>query len=466
MVKIKSIPEIIKEVSPHYSKKGGPDAMHTIVYDSSTETLEPIYFYVIDFMAEVGLSVEKLIDNFIPSPGSGHFGEMGQRLSVMQQQGTKLLGDINTVLRSVLNLIYDLKEFRMRLRSYADLESKEQSTREAARLSLKQIWMDKVDMSKGNSSIKAMAMGQAGFATLISAFLAVDNEKDVDKIDLNEIVKRILKPRIQEFNIWIKQSGEELKKRYKIEKAYLRSQVNSLKLYSRWAKPYLRAAQQLEMGEGGTNPALVKAFNTMILELSLLGKSKINVQQAAIQGDLPKEFRKMKFKRDYFKCILVEFVFRGIPQKVAQQSHFAFGGKAEITFKAYSLNQDEINAIKKELDNDDLGSAFSLIEGATDASLKELQDEIDFFLNEEPDKGEEETKKKSSSDVNPFSALLGLYDKEDKKDSKKKDENKKVEKDDYVEKEVIRPYVIKQAKDTAFLLFDVYKKSHGMPSYT
>ena len=244
-----SVKEIIEKISPYYNKKGEPEATHKLVYDSSSETLEPIYFFILDLMNDFGLETEKLIDNFSSSPGSGHFGELGQRASVMQQQGTKLLGDINTVLRSVLNLIYDLKEFRIRLSSYEDLKSKDKATSEAARLSLKQIWMDKVDIQKGNSSIKAMGLGQAGFVTLLDAFLAVKDEKDVDKIDLNERVKRILKPRVQEFNTWLNQSESELKKRYEIEKTYLKSQVNSLKLYARWAKPYLMAANELETNE-------------------------------------------------------------------------------------------------------------------------------------------------------------------------------------------------------------------------
>ena len=197
MAEVKSIQDLIHEISPYYKRNGGPDAEHKIVYDSSSETLEPIYFFILDLMNDFGLNPEKLIDNFSSSPGSGHFGELGQRLSIMQQQGTKLMADINTVLRSILNLIYDLREFKIRLQSYEDLNNP--STKDAAVLSLKQLWMDKVDIQKGNSSIKAMALGQAGFATLIDAFLAVKDIKDVAKIDLNDRVKRILTPRIQEF---------------------------------------------------------------------------------------------------------------------------------------------------------------------------------------------------------------------------------------------------------------------------
>src|SRR3989344_621862 len=247
---IKAVHEIIQEISPHYAREKKPDSEHTLVYDSSSETLEPVYFFVIDLMENFGLEPVKLVDNFASSPGSGHFAEIGQRATIMQQQGSKILGDVNTVLRSVLNIIYDLKEFRIRLEHYDNLKSKDNDMVQATMLSLKQIWLDKVDITRGNSSVKAMAF-QGGFQTLLHAFLAIKDESLKDdngnEIDLNDMIKRILRPRIQEFNIWLGQSEKELRKRYELEKSYLKSQVNSLKLYARWAKPYLRAAQQLEM---------------------------------------------------------------------------------------------------------------------------------------------------------------------------------------------------------------------------
>ncbi len=447
------IEDAIQKASPYYEKKKSPETEHKLVYDSSTETLEPVYFWILDLMNNVGLKVEKLVDNFVSSPGSGHFAELGQRATIMQQQGSKILGDVNTVLRSVLNIIYDLKEFRMRLQSYDDLNSKDSNKSEAARLSLKQIWMDKVDMQKGNSSIKAMALGQAGFQTLIDAFLVAKNEKDVDKIDLNERVKRILKPRVQEFNIWIAESEKELRKRYNMEKTYLKSQVNSLKLYSRWAKPYLRAAQQLEMKEVGKEPALVKTFNTIILELTLFGKAKI---------DPPTDIGKITLKRNYYKCVIIEFKFRGIPQRVAQQSHYAFGGRAEVSFRGYALNDDELKKFEEELEKSDVNDTFKLIEGATSESLEQLQEEINFFLEEET---KEKEKEKSSDTSNPFLALIGHYDKKETTKKKIDDKNKKIRPDDWIEKTHIRTKAITEAKQQAFDLFNIYKKGHGMANF-
>ena len=439
---------------------------HALFYDSSSETLEPVYFFILDLMNDLDLETEKLIDNFSSSPGSGHFSELGTRATVMQQQGTKILADVNTVLRSVLNIIYDLKEFRVRLQQYDDLETDQ---KESAILALKQVWMDKADITKGNSSIKAMALGQTGFQTLIDAFLFVKNVHDVNKADLNERVKRILRARILEFNTWLEHSGKELRKRYQLEKTYLKTQVNTLKLYSRWAKPYLKAANDLEMKEMGREPALVKAFNTIILELALLGKKKIDAKEEAISGNLPKHFEKIKVK-NYYSCVLVNFKFRGIPQKMPQTAHYVFGGRAEVSFKAYVLNEDEIEKLDEELEDSDIGDVLKLIEGTTSESLGQIQEEINFFLKEK-DKKEGQEKQKGSS--NPFKALIGGYkEKSTKPEIKSKvsvspsTEKVVMRSESFAEKEYLRPFAMTKAKELAFELFNVYKKAHNMPYYT
>lgn len=477
LIRIKGISGAVKELKDEkkwkgsqairFSKKEGIDfsldhtgteAKHTLTYDSSSETLEPVYFYILDMMDNLGLKPEKLVDNFVSSPGSGHFAELGQRATIMQQQAGKILGDVNTVLRSVLNIIYDLKEFRIRLEYYNKLKSKNKSEADASKLALKQIWMDKVDISRGNSSIKGMAM-QGGFQTLIDAFLAANSPEDVDKIDLNDRVKRILKPRVYEFAIWLQQSGDELKKRYELEKTYLRSQVNSMKLYAKWAKPYLLAAQQLEMKEPGRNPSLVKTFNTIILELTLLGKREVELESP----DLKKEA-----KKKYYSCILMDFVFRGIPQRVAQQPHYLFGGKVDVSFSAYALTNDELAKLEEEMKKSEIEDVLGLIEGATTESMGQLQKDIDSFLEE---KTEEEKKSESSDFSNPLWALIGKYNEhEEKKGKGEKGKEKKksvvITSENFVEKTYLRPLAAEKAVDTVFNMFDIYKKAHGMVSYT
>jgi len=477
MADIDNIQNILAEISPHYRKKKNkkadliPAEEHKLVYDSSSETLEPVYFWILDFMNDMFSTVEKLIDNFTSSPGSGHFAELGARATRMQEEGMKILGAANTVLKSIINLIYDLKEFEIRISHYRASHSKNKEEADAGLLSLKQIWMDNVDVKRGRGSIN-MLTHDMNFVTLRDAFMIAKSIEEADKIDLNDRVKRILKPRLNEFLEWKKRSEMELKKRFEIEKGYLKSQVNSLKLYTRWVKPYLVAAEKLKMGEKTREPALVNIFNTIMLELTLLGKKEVNVEQEAIDKKLPIEFKKLKSKRKYYSCVLVDFVFRGIPQRVsAQQSHYVFGGRIETTFRGYCLNEDELALLNEKLGESDIEDALKLIEGVTTESLGELREDIEYFLKSEEEKQKEMQEKKESDDINPFSALLGFgkpktktIEKDKEKEKIKTLTEKGVKTDNYTES-MIRKLGEAKVAENCFDIFDIYKKAHGMPSY-
>jgi len=463
------IDNIITEISPHYKKKPGVNITHTLVYDSPSESLEPIYFWILDFLDKTGFKPEKLIDNFASSPGSGHFSELGMKRTQMQEQASKIMATINTVLRSVLNLIYDLKEFKIRLSHYDTAKSNDKIQAESGLLALKQIWMDKVDIQRGQGSINALSSGNLQFVTLRDAFFSSKNPDDVEKLDLNDRVKRLLKPRIHEFLEWRKRSEQELRKRFEIEKAYLKSQVDSLKLQARWAKPYLKAAEKLEQSESlEKDAALVTAFNTVLLQLTLLGKKQVSVESESTYSyyegrTLPEEFEKIAKKiRPYYSIIVVDFNFIGIPQKAGQ--HYVFGGKATVEFKSYALNQDEIDLLHYKLSESDLGDALKLVQGMTDESLSQLKLDLDEFMGDEEEKQE-------PVDTNPFSALFGFFKPMEKiKKSKDEEEKEKLEKlkkgiksDSYVEK-YIRNIAIANAMDSGFKIYDTYKKGHGMPA--
>jgi len=234
-------------VSP--AKKMGlkaPVQKHSLYYDSFGDSIEALYYWLIDMLQSDPRMqrIDKLVDNFVSSPGSGHFSEIGMKTTKMQEEAMKLLGSANTVLKSILNIIYDLKEFKMRLKLYERLKSKAPEEKNSAMISLKQVWLDTVDMKKGNTSIKAMAQ-QYQYVTLIDAFMTIRDLKELEKnnkedaLDLNDRVRRILQQRFGEFKDWVEESEKELSKRFEIEKLYLKSQINSIKLYARWVKPYL-----------------------------------------------------------------------------------------------------------------------------------------------------------------------------------------------------------------------------------
>lgn len=449
-----------------------PIEKHKLIYDSFGESLEPIYFWIIDTVGNIGLTkVDKFIDNFASSPGSGHFTEMGTKAARMQEEAMKMLGAANQVLKSILNILYDLKEFEIRLGLYKKLNSGTKEEKESAIQSLKQIWLDNVDIKRGNTSIKALALGgQSFFVTLIDAFMAAENEKLEFKggeMDLNERVKRIVQQRIGEFYSWLKMSEEELKKRFEIERNYLKSQINTVKLYARWAKPYLKAAKQLEQNAAPT-AGLVSSFSTSIFELCVFARAKYDPDEEVKAGGLPDIILKDRTKRTYHFGALVEFKFRSAPEKTNQG--YGFRGRAELEFTSYALNDDELKVLQNQLDLDDVDDVMSLIEGSTTESLGQLKEDIAHFIPDGDQKKEESDQEvkaeKKSEDTNPFSALFsGLFS--SSSGSGNKGSGKKVNgivPDSMVE-EIVRAAAILDGRRRTAKLYEIYKKGHKMPAY-
>jgi ribosome-associated translation inhibitor RaiA len=434
-----------------------PIEKHKISYEAQGSALEPIYFYLLDEInARYGKSI-KLIDNFIASPGSSHFAEMGTRSTRMQEESMKMLGNVNQVLRSVLNIIYDLKEFKLRLSEYERVHSKDKNVSKAAKLSLKQIWLDTVDMKRGNTAIKALALGQQSqFVTLIDAFMITEDESlmvNGEEMDLNDRVKNIIKQRIPEFNAWIKESERELKKRFEIEKQYLKSQVNSVKLYARWIKPYLKASRALEQN-ASSSAALVTSFNTALFELSLLGLKKYDPDEDLAAGDLPSAVTNSN-ERNYQQAIVIDFKFRTIPERSGQQ--YSFSGGVQLTFTSYCLTDEEVSRLQEELDKDDVDDVLSLIEGVSENSLEELKLDIEELTGESEEKESEEPKEKKKIVPSFFKDFFPTKE-------KKESENGFIKPDSAMEK-VLRSRVILLSRERCNTIATGFKRAYGMPKF-
>tara|TARA_Y100000310_G_scaffold21893_2_gene21117 strand:+ start:672 stop:2225 length:1554 start_codon:yes stop_codon:yes gene_type:complete len=443
-----------------------PKEEHKIMYDSPAQGIEPIYFWILDFLPDLYDEIEKLTDNFESSAGSGHFSELQGKATQMQQEVSRNMGTINALLKTILNLVYDLKEFKIKLEPYQAYHSTDPKKKQAGLFALKQVWLDNVDIKRGRGSINSLSFGELDFATLGDAFRIAKSAESANNLDLNDQVKRLLKDRVREFFLWIPESEASLKQRYEIEKNYLKSQHNSLKLSLRWVKPYLKAAQRLEQKHGSMQAALVTTFNTMLLELVLLAKTPYKPGGDVKEGLLPKVFDKVK-TRKYYSILFVEFNFRGIPQRI-QQGGFSFGGRTEVKFTSYSLNEDELTVLKEQMEKNDMGDVMKLIEGATEDSLGAIQKDIDDILEDKPsdskNPNESSSKEKSESeDTNPFTALFSIFNGTGKSSSSK-DLSKGIKPDNKYE-QVIRSQAIIAARDRCFTVFDVYKKTHGMASH-
>ena len=452
-----------------------PISSYKLTFDSQQNQLEPTYYWLLDFLGEKGWDLKKIVDNFMASPGSGQFSEMNMKATKLQEEGMKILGGMNQVIKSVLNLIYDLKEFELRLAHYDDANSSDPKKKEEGLLSLKQIWLDNVDLKRGRGSIHQMA-AELGFTTIREVFMMANSQDDLKKMNadeegglINDQVMRILIPRLSEFLKWSDYSEKELRKRFSIEKNYLKSQVETIKLYSAWMKPYLISAEKLRQKGFEKNAALVNAFSTSMFELQLFGKQGVKVEDV-YSGNY-------KTKRDYHRVLVLGLEFRGhISQRVTQKGDYGFGmgGKVDMTFDCYSLNDEELDAVWKLSEKTDIENSLEFSGDVAGDALKELKEDLDYFLmskegkEKEIEKGEEKKRiEKKDSDINPFTALLGLSNKKKKKVVSK---NVKVtlapediKKDNFVEK-MLRAEAATSAAKWAYLTYDVYKKAHRMAS--
>ncbi|MEM4719319.1 MAG: hypothetical protein QXG18_00435 [Candidatus Pacearchaeota archaeon] len=451
--------KVIKEVTGN-----DPLSSFKLTYDAQTNQIEPVYYWLLDFVKDAGYDVEKVVDNFITTPGSGHFDEFGRKKGTLQEKVSTYLGAINQVIKSIINLLYDLKEFEIRLKHYEKAKSNNKEEREAGMLALKQIWMDNVDIKKGRGSINQMTF-ELGFTTLRDAFMVCNSIEDVKKNEvLNDQIKRILIPRLSEFLEWKNLSEKELRNRFEIEKNYLRSQVETVKLYASWLSPYLKALQQLNQTGNEKDPSLVNAFSTSIFELTILGKKKIKPESIF---NFTKNFPRYIPSRDYFACVLISFNYRGhYSQRISQKGDmaFGFGGRVDITFESYALNSDELDLIKKKFEDYKLSEGIRFFEENTKQSLENLKEDLEHFLGD--NKKEKKEERKSEEDINPFSALFSLFSNlfSSSKSEKKKIENSEdIRKDNHIE-EIIRENAAQNAKSFLYSVYDVYKKAHAMPS--
>jgi hypothetical protein len=445
--------------------------------DSFVTSLEPKYFWIIDFMKKQQFKLEKTMETMGASVVSMFFGEMSARKQHLERRGMEIIGTVNVVVKSIINLLYDLREFDRRLKIYDELIVDDKSKQEAADAALKRVWMDEVDIRKGGASINSMS-AQKGleFITLRDAFMIAKGTKDVDKMDINDRIKRILTGRLVEYEKWRDESDKELHQRRRIELAYLKSQVETLRLYSMWARPYLEAAQRLSFEDVSVkDPDLIQAFDQNVIKITVRGTKFFHLKDLFKRTGLPRgqsppatwseerqeEWKLARLGPKVIGIEEVEFTFRSKPALVSQaQTGGAFRqlGKLIIEFRGYAMRLDEYEKLEKQEE----WEAMKFIEGMTTESLSTMREEIDTYLSELDKEEKKEEKKKTEPIIDKFmkgigfgkaggsiEGLLGGFTSLNQRALE--DRAKTVLRDEMVDK--------------IFTLYDIFKKAHGFLSF-
>lgn len=448
---------------------------YELTYDSFGESLEPVYYWILDFLREnLGYSVDKTADFFAAAEASGWLGEMGARRTALEKRASELLATINMVVKSIINLIYDLREFDLRFRHYDELKSKDADTRKSAEQSLKTIWLTEVDMKKGAAAINMMVQN-LNFIGLRDAFMATDvvwskNKEETKKktvaaakaLDTTDIVRRPLLGRIAEFVEWIYVSEAELRKRYNIEKSYLKSQVAALQVYTKWARPYLIATQRLIPAEiekfgaeyerlGLSQAELATPFDVMHTYLEILGKKEVTTY-----GHLPIEIKNEDDK--IYACVEIKLGFRASPGGTSERGHYIAKGKVIVQFIPYVLTGKQLKELKKLQDEEIL----QFIDIMTKETLEAMKEDIEEYTK---DKKKEEEKKKEKKELEIPIIKHIKWTAEQIKKFREAFKNLGIKlplkKQDW-EIMLLKAAAGKKAAKDTFTVYDIYKKSHGM----
>ena len=437
---------------------------YKLIYDAFGKTLEPVYFWILDFLRhQIGYNVEKTEESMSATVVSQFFGEMGTRRTALERRASELLGTINTVVKSIINLLYDLKEFDERLAMYDDLHKGDDS----AEKDLKRVWMDEVDVKKGTGSLLALSANEKyQFVTLRDAFFSAKNIKNIDEMDLNVRVKNILKSRYKEYEKWLERSERELRQRRKIELTYLKSQVESLKLYTKWARPYLRSIKMLGFKDlDPSNADIVSAFNQAQVEVGIRAFKKVFLYEKLRERKYSESMKSEKGPMMY-AIIEVKFNFRSSPvtvEKGAQSSGYGMMGKVTVDFAAYAMTQEQLDELKRAEEDEDL----KLINDLTQGSLMALKDDLNKYLKEiESGVFEKKEEKKPRTFVGEivgsFREQYGGKGKKGKKKGKRSETFPRFSLMSRMQKNMMVEEARQTARSSMYTLYNIYKKGHAM----
>lgn len=462
------------------------DKRFLLFRDSMSVSIEESYYWVLRFIKgkqpvesfrgkglDAGgfglnaLEVYKLKDVFDASVSSSFHGQIGSKISAVQQQVTNTLSQIGQLTKSLFPIVREIRIMDERLEFYRKSFSKEQSDEARQNeVALKSTWIEVVEQGMQNpNSVYSMAT-KLGFITLPDLFFSInphgetceEQRKRLSKLleqiskehELNDKVRNALEKKLIQYYTWKEKTHIEMQHTWKFRIKNLRQHYNVIRLYMSWLKPYLTTLKQLQMKQDEASPDIVGAFETSKLELELVG-----------------DCLESKSKK-YHGYLLVRMTYVTRPEMSYTQSgqrQPVHCGRMDIEIEPYVATKEEFEFYKEHTDKEALkyfsGEEVNMIKDIEEA-MKSLGEDVEGYLREAEtgtrEKKEEKKKEKSEGFFDPFTALIDGF-KELLPEFKTKNKNDGEETwQDKIEKEEVQGKIA----GYAWNLYDIYKKGHGL----
>ncbi|MEM4245619.1 MAG: hypothetical protein QXR60_05455 [Candidatus Nanoarchaeia archaeon] len=390
-----------------------PVRQQKIILEQMGASAEPSYFWVLNFLRHpngLGYEVEKTSDIFSSSEMSTFFGAAEERKQRQQERVSQYLATIGSMTKSVFQMVRELRIMDERLEYY----EKSLKGDEASEITLKNIWTNIVEGGvESGTSVFGLAR-KAGFVTLPDLFFKINPKKGSAGVDrevnalkeqgINSRVRSVLKHKLMEYYTWKEKTYQELKWGKNFRLKALNQHYQTMKMYIRWVKPFLKNIQKLEMYQSAA-PELITAFETNMIQIELFAFKK-TFEMYTERGMVEREFT------ESIPCIRVLFKFVALPEMAFQkefQRAAVHAGRTEITIQGYVLSPQDIEDYRKSKELEDLE-----ILKYVDASLEALGDELKKYLVESGEMTEEQLglKKKEPKPayikdiIHPFASIF------------------------------------------------------------
>jgi|ETNmetMinimDraft_4_1059912.scaffolds.fasta_scaffold00351_5 hypothetical protein len=395
-----------------FGKAINPREIH---YENFQEGIEKFYFTIVEIIENsLGYKINKTEDSFLTSPGSAQWQVFEQRKAAQQEKAAQYLGSIGGMIKSMMTLYRELKILDERLGFYKEADKGSES----AELSLKSLWIDLVEGGGKNPTSVLGLANQVGFVTLPDLFFRIDPkniaevDKQVDKIETNTQVKKVLKRKLHQYVQWRERTLKELTTRRYFNIKYLSQHFNVIKMYLEWVKPYLKNIKNLTQdGKSDKSYQLLQTSESLISDTEIICKGE-----------------KIDAATDYehiFPVIIVKFHYRTRPVMAYQGQDYSKGaiqlGKIECKIEGYNVTKKEYD---NYLENKDL-STMKLLQAVDESMAAFLNDDnskkdFEAYLAEARNEEIKEKNPKSKSSLldifNPFSGRKNKKLKSDKKE--------------------------------------------------
>gem|GEM_PF-5516660 len=344
---------------------------------------EEFYLSVLGKSVEDGWEVKKYIEKIVITPGSKAMDIFGARLSGWQEKIFKIGEQISVMTRGIWKLFNDLRKAERLRILFKEWEKKKD---EKALYQLKAYWMTEVDPKEsGRGSINALAA--MGMPIIRDAFFACKSIEEAEKLEINERVKRILLQKLKSFFIWLEYEKENVERRLKFTRSYLKSMMSSLENYISWLKPLLRFTRAFKFEEW-KEPFMLSLFDQTLAYASL--------------------FLLKEVQDGYFCLVKLDLKCLGRHKRISVPpagETYVLSGSLSISLEGYAINEKQKKELFDAIDEEEQKALENIVSKSEEEIIKSIKEYLEAV-----EKGETEYIKKS----------LGIEEEKKKKSLKEK----------------------------------------------